>query len=101
MPPGAKLCCSSNWQDYDTELNHSTAGSLTHSLEVSLIVEVSGAYKYSLTRYQLATESATVVLLAGAGDFCAQLREQKGDMDLHRCRIFALKGSVSGMLWSK
>lgn len=76
-----------------------TRRSILQPLELALIDEVAGAYTWSLTNYQLATESATSALLAGLGDVAAQLQEQKG-IDWRRYRIFCVKGSVFGILWS-
>ena len=87
-------------------------------LQVSLLADISSAFTYSLTHYQLATESATAALLAGVGDGMAQLsviqqennshndgnvmqENAKHNLDWRRTRIFVLKGSVSGILWSK
>lgn len=75
-----------------------------------LLTDISTAYTYSLTHYQLATESATTAVLAGVGDLVAQTlshHKQKNEeqfaknIDWKRAQTFVLKGSVSGILWSQ
>jgi len=70
--------------------------------KMSILSEVSTAYTNSLIHNKLMTESITAALLAGLGDFGAQVQEEgKTTIDIRRCGSFVLKGSVSGILWSK
>jgi hypothetical protein len=91
---------------------HNTATRLS---AVPFLIDVTtAAYTYSLSHYQLATESATTAFLAGIGDLVAQTlsahhhqqqqkcdENQKFTIDWSRYQTFVLKGSVSGILWSK
>lgn len=89
-------------------MQHSGSGARDSSLGLSpLLNEFSSAYTYSLTHYQLATESATAACLAGIGDVVAQVtatdddtKPSQSSFDWKRSQTFVAKGAVSGIMWS-